>query len=203
MCSRLGTAEEKMPARNSENGFRLVSCSSVGPIKCVDRIVQALAVLDDSLSVEWVHIGDGESFGQLQKMVRNLLSEKKNIRCKLLGWVAHQNVLQLYRDEPWDCFITTSSSEGGCPVSVQEAMAFGIPVIGTAVGGITELLVGSENIQLPPDPNPEIVAAAITKIYNMSPEERVNLCCENRQRWCEFCNADKNGRILAETIGTC
>lgn len=39
----------------------------------------------------------------------------------------------------WDCFISTSSSEG-LPVSIQEAMAFGIPIIATVLAEYQNLL---------------------------------------------------------------
>jgi len=46
----------------------------------------------------------------------------------------HNDVLNYYASNPVDVFINTSSSEG-LPVSIMEAMSFGIPVIATNVGG--------------------------------------------------------------------
>ena len=64
-----------------------------------------------------------------------------------------------------DSFITTSSTEG-LPVSIQEAMAAGIPIIGTNVGGIPEMIDGN-GVLLSANPSNKEVAEAILRIYYM------------------------------------
>src|SRR4029077_3079327 len=49
----------------------------------------------------------------------------------------------------------------GCPNVVLEALASGRPVIGSAVGGVPELLSDRNGIMVPPD-DPDALAAAIT-----------------------------------------
>ena len=81
----------------------------------------------------------------------------------------NDEILRYYTEYPADCFITTSSTEGGCPVSIQEAMKFGMPVIGTDVGGITEMIQGN-GILLPSDPDGQAVAAAVRQIMTSDQE---------------------------------
>ena len=202
VLSLLGTETQEQPATLSDGVFRLVSCSNVNEQKRVERIAQALAVIGADVVVDWVHMGSGADFSRLKETVEKLLSGKKNITWKLLGHVHHERVLQYYREEPWNCFITTSQSEGGCPVSIQEAMAFGLPVIGTSVGGITEMLTESENILLDVDASPQKIAKAIEQMYRMPLKERRELCLFNRQRWQERYDGLKNGQILANAISS-
>ena len=52
---------------------------------------------------------------------------------------------------PVDLFLTVSANEG-IPVSIMEAQSFGIPVIATDVGGISEIVNnvnGSYFLQIP------------------------------------------------------
>jgi len=56
-----------------------------------------------------------------------------------------------------DIFLMTSWSEG-LPVAIIEAMAVGLPVVATSVGGVPELVVHGETGYLGPPNNPEVIA---------------------------------------------
>lgn len=195
----LGTEREETGTISSGSGLRLISCSSVDRVKRVHRIPEALALLD-GIPVDWVHIGDGKELESLRQHAAELLDECPNVTWRLAGALPHEQLLRLYREEPWDCFITTSTSEGGCPVSIQEAMAFGLPVIGTAVGGITEMLVDSENVLLSAEAPARETADAIERLYRMSREERLALGARNRRFWAEHYDASDNVRGLVERL---
>jgi len=59
-----------------------------------------------------------------------------------------------------DVFVTTSVSDG-TPVSLLEAMACGLPVVATAVGGIPEWIENGKTGLLIPPENPDILAEKI------------------------------------------
>lgn len=56
-----------------------------------------------------------------------------------------------------DIFLMTSWSEG-LPVAIIEAMAAGLPVVATSVGGVPELVIHGETGYLGPPNNPEVIA---------------------------------------------
>ena len=71
-----------------------------------------------------------------------------------------------------------SSITEGMPRVVLEAMAFGLPVVSTAVGGILDLL---DDCAMVPPNDPSSLASTITKISN-SPETLTRLSRQNWQR---------------------
>ncbi|WP_347000298.1 glycosyltransferase, partial [Bacteroides cellulosilyticus] len=68
----------------------------------------------------------------------------KNINYVLTGQVSNAKILDFYRNNHVDLFINVSSSEG-IPVSIMEAISFGIPVVATNVGGTNEIVVDGED----------------------------------------------------------
>ena len=61
-----------------------------------------------------------------------------------------------------DLFVLASSNEG-LPVAVMEALALGLPVVGTAVGGMTEAVDASDGVLVPPR-DPRALAHAIAEL---------------------------------------
>ena len=131
--------------------------------------------------VEWIHFGDGFLRKDIEKMAKQKLQPKSNISYSFLGQTDNERIMRFYEYNYVDCFITTSQTEG-CPVTIQEAMSYGIPVIGTDVGEIPYMIEGN-GILL--DKNPEIVEVtqAIKKLYFLSDEEREFMHCESRRLW--------------------
>ncbi len=115
--------------------FTILSISNVIPLKRVELIIEILKKV--KLKVKWVHFGDGNKMEEIKKLATDQLSmHDVQFKGRVPDYV---DVLNYYKDNTVNLFITTSESEG-LPVTIQEALSFGVPVIATNVGGISEVV---------------------------------------------------------------
>jgi glycosyltransferase involved in cell wall biosynthesis len=96
-------------------------------------------------------------------------------------YVAHADVPRKLRS--WDAFVLPSRVDP-FPISMLEAMASGLPVIGTAVDGIVEQIVPGSGVLVPRD-DPAALAAAMTSVAGMDLAARTALGLAARQRVAE------------------
>lgn len=139
----LGCADYgEQPCRHTKNALKLISCSSVIPLKRVSRIAQCAALLAKSgVRVEWTHVGGGELLGELRAFAEK---PHENLKVVLTGAIPNRQLMELYRSGYFDVFVNVSETEG-LPISIMEAISFGIPVIATDVGGSSEIVSHGEN----------------------------------------------------------
>lgn len=183
-----------------KNRLAIISCSNIIPLKRVALIAEALAVLPEEIQVTWNHIGDGELHNSTIEYTTRLLRTKSNIQWKFWGRIANNKLEEIYNRVEPQLFITTSSSEG-LPVSIQEAFSIGIPAIGTAVGGNSELIQnGVTGFLLTPDPSPQEVADQIVRFYKLSFEQKADMQNAVKKLWQEKCNSKKNADILMKIL---
>lgn len=160
VVSRLGV---NLPATitppTARGELHLVSTSSCVPVKRLERIPQALRLLQDTLpmlDVRWTHIGDGPLWRDLVDRSHQLLGD----RATFLGRLAPRQVVEYYGSNKIDAIINTSESEG-VPVALMEAMACGIPAIAPDVGGISELISTGSGWLLRPDVDAAQIASTV------------------------------------------
>jgi sugar transferase (PEP-CTERM/EpsH1 system associated) len=79
-----------------------------------------------------------------------------------------------------DVFVLTSVSEG-LPNTILEAMASGLPVVSTNVGGVDELVENGKTGILVPPKNPEMLAAAVSTLAR-DPELRGRMGAEGQRK---------------------
>lgn len=132
---RLGVRLPAVVSRHSADGvLRILSCSNLIAVKRVQMIARFLAQLPGKL--EWVHFGEGPERAQVEEIIRGFGRDKTAI---LKGTASNNAIYQYYEEHPVDLFVNLSESEG-VPVSIMEALAFGVPVIATSVGGTPEIV---------------------------------------------------------------
>lgn len=115
--------------------FNLLSCSHMVNIKRLDRLVDALSLIENCV-INWTHIGDGELFKTIKEKATNLPS---NIQYNFTGWLTPSEIDDFYINHPIDLFVNTSSTEG-LPTSIVEAISHGVPILATNVGGTSEIV---------------------------------------------------------------
>lgn len=131
---RLGVVYVGRTPSSIDGCIRIVSCARIILLKRIHLIVKVLKLLP--FNVEWTHIGDGDYRNLVEEELRDLPS---NVKVNLVGWKSACEVQNYYANNPTDLFISLSESEG-IPVSIMEALAAGIPVFSTDVGGIREIV---------------------------------------------------------------
>lgn len=103
-----------------------------------------------------VLVGEGPE----REGIERLVAERKlGTSVRLVG--LRTDVARFYRAA--DVFLLTSISEG-IPLTVIEAMAAGLPVVGTAVGGMAEVVVDGETGFLVPSGNDAELAGRVVRL---------------------------------------
>ena len=160
--------------------FHLVTCSNLVALKRVDLVCESVKLLvDSSREVHWTCIGDGPEMGRLKEMVQENNIEKY---VTFFGSLPNTDVLNFYKSTPVDLFVNVSESEG-LPVSIMEALSFGIPCIATDVGGTSDILSDKEGRLLSADLNATLLADEIEKIIELSEISYKQLRVNARKTW--------------------
>ena len=121
-------------------------------IKRPDRALKLLAALQHLLDVELWVAGEGPLAHEVT-MLAKLLDIESRVR-----WLGYRPSLQPLLAGA-DLVLLTSAAEG-TPLALIEAMAFGVPVACTEVGGVADI-IGDTGTLLPPDVAPESWAPAL------------------------------------------
>lgn len=116
------------------------------------------------------------------------------------GKVDNREVIEFYKSNKVSAFITVSSTEG-CPVSIMEAMSYGIPIIGTRVGDIP-YMIDKNGLLLSENPSVSDISEAIREIMDASSEKEESMRQASYKLWEENFNVDKNvPRFIQELEG--
>ncbi len=178
-----------------------MSCSFLTPTKRVDltaRVLAALARRHPRQAIAWTHFGAGPSRADVDAEVRRLPA---NIEVTLTGHVPHAAVLAHYTNQPVDLFVHLSSREG-LPVSIQEALAHGVPVVACDVGGVAEAFDAASGSAalLPVDASVEQVVSAVEDHLLASSEVQALRRARTWQHWQAHFDAQHNHAQLARTL---
>jgi glycosyltransferase involved in cell wall biosynthesis len=187
--NRLGLKEETRLAPIDKAVFHLVSCSNVIPLKRVHVIPALLKHMKDN--VQWDHFGAGPEMERVKEACKDLPS---NVSYTLHGYVPNRDFIKYISETPISFFINVSEFEG-IPVTMMEASSFGIPLIGSNVCGIPELV---PSIALPVEIQPEIAYDLIqsehrhgkiySETYRREIQDRFNSTFSAKKNFTELSN---------------
>jgi glycosyltransferase involved in cell wall biosynthesis len=198
----LGTADPGCINPHPVNEFVIVSCATFRHHKRIHRVAEAL--LHVRCPVTWVHFGD-ERLGQKDPAmadymrIREQLLQSPHVRFVPMGYRANADVMEYYKSHSVSLFVSLSRYEG-IPVSMMEAISFGIPVLSTDVGGCREIVNERTGILIPLDTPVEEVARIIEDFGRsrfLTTESRADV----RAYWQERFNAEHNYAELFADIG--
>jgi len=167
--ARPGTDRASITRPHHDGPVALLTVGSLVPRKGYDVLIEALATLID-LPWHLTIVGDARDPATAEE-VRGLIDQHKlGPRMSLLGAVAASRLAELYPLS--DLFVLPSRYEG-FGMAYAEAIAHGLPVIGTTAGAIPETVPESAGVLVPPDDVPALAAALRRLLEN--PAERARL----------------------------
>ena len=165
--SRLGVFDNGLNynIQNLSKEFTIVSVSNVVALKRLNLLFDALQKTQSNII--WHHFGDGVLMNDLINSIKN---KRQGLNVILHGYVSNQTLINFYQNQHVDLFVNVSSSEG-LPVSIMEALSFGIPVIATDVGGTSELVSDKVGELISSTFTSESLGQNIEKLLNLNSEE--------------------------------
>lgn len=169
---------------------RVVSVGRLDPQKGHDLVIEAARLcLRRGLSAEFVIAGDGPCADSLQQQVA---ADGLGESVRLIGRT--DDVPGLLRTA--DVFVSGSRWEG-MPNAVLEAMACGVPVVATAVGGCRELVLHEQTGLLVNPCDAQALAAALGRVLTDA-DAREEYGRQARRRVLEHFSWERNAEQHAE-----
>jgi|GEM_PF-1491884 len=141
-----------------KEGERVVMCvARLYPIKGIHHVIEAVPIiLEKGNNIKVVFVGDGAYRQEYKK-----LAEDIGVKNKVLFLGARDNIEELLSIA--DVFCLSSTNEA-LSFAILEAMAEGVPVVATKVGGIPEVVVNQVTGLLIPPGNIQGLANSINHL---------------------------------------
>jgi len=154
----------------------VIFAGTLRPIKGVKYLIQAMNIIrQKNTKASLMLIGDGEERQSLEELVK----ESNLGDCvTFVGQVPNEEVLEYMAAS--DVFVLPSLSEG-FPLVILEAMASGLPIVATKVGGLPEIIKEGDNgFLVEPKDSVEITEKVLLLLQGK--ELRQRIAKNNRQR---------------------
>jgi glycosyltransferase involved in cell wall biosynthesis len=157
-----GNAQGELPP---ETPYRILTIARIVPKKGLQTVYQALKHLKNQ-GIDFRHtlIGDGDDRDKILALIRALDLEDD---CRWLGTLPHETVLDHYRAADLfvlGCEVAENGDRDGIPNVYVEAMAMGVPVVGTRVSAVPELISDGRTGLLVSSGAPEDLSRAMHRL---------------------------------------
>lgn len=155
---RSSTRKSLFTGEVTDDEFIIITSRRLVPRTGVDFLIQAFALLKNNpnlthKNIKLILTGSGASELELKQLVENLNLSDDVI---FTGYVSEYALAKYYRSS--DLFVMPTKYLEGFGLSTVEAMASGLPVIGTNIGGTPEILSKISNDLIIDEVTPEAIA---------------------------------------------
>ncbi len=186
-------SDSRNPANNTDT-LQILSCSRMDANKRLDKIVSALYKWNSG-KIKWTHIGIGVLEDEIKEFANDLVAANPLVKVNFTGRLDNSDVIKYYEENPVDLFLNVSKSEG-LPISIMEAMSFGIPCAATDVGGTSEIVNDSNGYLLPMYFSAEELLRVISRCKTLGSAEKHSMRENAFLTWSTLFNAEKNAMNL-------
>lgn len=191
--SYLGVFDNGANIGPGDDEIVIVSCSNIVPVKRLNLIVDALKSV--RINVKWVHFGSGYL---KQKLDDEIALLPNNIKVEMRGQVENEEIINFYQNNSVSVLLNTSISEG-LPVSMMESISFGIPIIATNVGGVSEIVNEQTGVLLDVNFQSKQLADLLND-FNNSKLNSVEFRKKIKQFYCDKFSAKVNYQEFASLL---
>jgi glycosyltransferase involved in cell wall biosynthesis len=175
--------------RCTERAFRIVCVAELSPRKGCDVLLHAAPLVWQRLpDVEFHFVGDGDQADALQRTAQ--IIDPSGHRIHFHGAVDDATAML----GAFDLFALPTRSDNQ-PIAIIEAMAAGLAVVSTRVGGIPQVVADSGcGLVVPPD-DPVAFAEALVELLSMPEQQRRHFGTRGRAYVATF-DIDSHLRVL-------
>jgi colanic acid/amylovoran biosynthesis glycosyltransferase len=197
VVSRLGSPDHGLgPTPQSGDALTIVSCSFIYSIKRVHLIAELLHEISKQRRVVWHHFGGGDYPALTQVLDR---TNHVQFERKFWGTVPHKTIISFLKTNPVHLFVNLSTHEG-IPVSIMEAISFGIPVVATDVGAVSEIVItGRSGLLVSLAESEDVKHLAERILAALDPDGAIGRS-RPREVWAERYDAARNHAQLAKIL---
>lgn len=167
------------PAGRRDGGFHVLFVGRLVERKGVAELIEAVGRLSPSLGVRLEVIGDGPERTRLEALVRE---GRLGDRIAFRGRVSAADLRAAYTAADvlaLPSVLDSRRDTEGLGVVLLEAMSYGVPVIGSRIGGIPDIVVDGETGLLVPPGDAAALAGALQRLAG-DPDLRAKLAAAGR-----------------------
>ena len=154
---------------------KVLVIANIQPRKNQNAFIDALASLATALPFQLRFFGTATKNSDYDDSFFERV--KKHEWCHYGGMLAPRELREEYRNAS---LLVLSSIEDNCPMSVLEAMASGVPIVASNVGGVPDLIQDGRNGLLIDPASADSMRSAVARILR-DPEFAAKLACQARK----------------------
>ena len=164
---------------NSKETTDILFVGRLSHEKGIYDLIKAVSLIKNKKSTRLLLSGLGDTKEDEERIMFQINKYGLEDIVMLLGYIDGQEKAELYKRS--DIFVLPSHSEI-FPVVILEAMASALPVIGTPVGAVTEIIENSINGFIVSPNDPESLAEKIDYLID-NPDERIKMGQNNLKKF--------------------